>query len=290
MNKILLLGKNGQLGWELNRTLLPLGEVIAVDFPQINLEKPDTYVGLIRDFKPNLIVNPAAYTAVDLAEKEQERARNINAVASRVLAEEARQLDALLIHYSTDYVYDGKAGTLYTEDDAVNPLNVYGLTKLEGERAIQAVGGAHLILRTSWVYSMRMVGGFVSKVLQWSRQQAQLRMVTDQVGCPTWARMLAEVTSFLASRGSEYLRERTGLYHLAGSGHASRFEWAQKILEFDPNKKEQVVTDLLPALTADFPTPAERPLFSAMNCSHFEQVFDLKLPGWVESLKLAMEG
>lgn len=286
---ILLLAKNGQLGWELHRTLLPLGGVTAVEFPKINLEEPDTYVGLIRELKPRLIVNPAAYTDVDLAETERERAMNVNAAAPGVLAEEAKRLDALLVHYSTDYVFDGKKGTPYSEEDAVNPLNVYGRSKLEGERAIQAAGGAHLIFRTSWVYSLRAAGGFAAKVLEWSRRQSRLRMVTDQVGSPTWARMLAETTALLLSRGDRYLRERAGLYHLAGGGFASRYEWAQAILELDPHKQEQTAAELLPAVTADFPAPAERPLFSALDCSKFERTFGLKMPHWKTALELAME-
>lgn len=287
-NRILLFAKNGQLGWELHRSLQPLGEIVAVETPQIDFQNPDTFVPLIRELKPTYIVNPAAYTEVDLAETEQERARSINAVAAGILAEEARLVGALFIHYSTDYVFDGKKGSAYSEEDAANPLNMYGRSKLEGELAIQAMGGAHLIFRTSWVYSLRMAGGFVNKVLQWSRRQTQLRMVTDQIGNPTWARMLAEVTALLASRGDAYLRERAGLYHLAGGGVASRFEWAQAILEFDPHKPEQVARQMLPALTADFPNPAERPFFSALDCSKFESTFELKLPPWKTALQLAM--
>lgn len=288
MPRILLLAKNGQLGWELHRTLFPQGEVLAVDFPEINLEKPDTYVGMIREFKPNIIVNPAAYTAVDKAEDEQERARNINTVSAGILAEEAKKLNAPFIHYSTDYVFDGKKGSLYTEIDSPNPLNMYGRSKLEGEQAIQAAGGTYFIFRTSWVYSMRMMGGFVAKVLEWSRQQEQLRMVTDQVSNPTWARMLAEVTAQIVGREKGYLQERSGLYHLAGGGFASRYNWAQSILEFDPNKNEQTVKEMLPALTSDFPSPAERPLFSALDCTKFENTFNLQLPDWKTALQLAM--
>lgn len=287
--RIFLLAKNGQLGWELHRALPPLGEVMAVDFPDIDLEQPDTFVRLIREFRPALIVNPAAYTAVDRAETERERAMNINAVAAGILAEEANRLHAMLIHYSTDYVFDGKKGMPYTEGDPPNPLNMYGLSKLKGEQAIQAAGGEHLIFRTSWVYSMRMVGGFVAKVLEWSRRHAQLRMVTDQVSNPTWARMLGGITALLAGRGSGYLRERAGLYHLAGGGYASRYDWAEAILEFDPKKEQQTAAEMLPALTADFPAPAERPLFSALDCSRFERTFGLRLPHWADALRLAME-
>ncbi len=287
--RIFILAENGQLGWELCRTLAPLGEIIAVDYPKIDLERPETVCELIREIKPALVVNAAAYTAVDLAETERERAAKINAIAPGLLAEECNRLGAMFFHYSTDYVFDGTKGSPYTESDIPNPLSVYGRSKLEGEQLVRKAGGAHLIFRTSWVYSMRGQGGFISKVMQWSRRQETLRMVTDQIGNPTWARMLAEVAAQIAVRGQEYVAERSGLYHLAGSGFASRLEWAKMILELDPNKQEQITKEIVPALTADFPTPAERPLFSALDCSKFESTFDLKLPGWQSALKLAMQ-
>jgi dTDP-4-dehydrorhamnose reductase len=286
--RILVLAKNGQLGWELNRTLFTLGNLTTGQSFEINLETPDSLVKLIREIKPHFIINPAAYTAVDLAETEAVRAHSVNAVAAGILAEEAKRLNAVLIHYSTDYVFDGSKGLPYSEEDPANPLNRYGLSKLQGEQEIQAVGGAYLIFRTSWVYSLRLKSGFVNKVLQWSRQQSQLRMVTDQIGSPTWARMLAEVTAHLIARGSNYLPERAGLYHLAGAGFASRFEWAHAILELDPNKGEQITTEIAPALSDEFPLPAVRPLFTALNCTKFENTFDLKLPDWKTSLQLAM--
>ena len=166
---------------------------------------------------------------------------------------------------------------------------------MHGEQALQQVGGDHLILRTSWVYayktsagSLRM-GGFVNKVLEWARQQDSLRMVTDQVGNPTWSRMLAEMTAQILARSLEHVREHTGLYHLAGSGFASRFDWAKSILELDPDKKEQRVKELIPSLTSDFPTQAQRPLFSALDCTHFLVTFGLQLPDWKSALRLAME-
>ncbi|MBK8418327.1 dTDP-4-dehydrorhamnose reductase [Candidatus Villigracilis saccharophilus] len=289
MMRIFILAENGQLGWELCRTLAPLGEIIAVDYPKIDLERPETVCELIREIKPALVVNAAAYTAVDLAETERERAAKINAIAPGLLAEECNRLGAMFFHYSTDYVFDGTKGSPYIESDTPNPLSVYGRSKLEGEQLVRKAGGAHLIFRTSWVYSMRGQGGFISKVMQWSRRQETLRMVTDQIGNPTWARMLAEVAAQIAVRGQKYVAERSGLYHLAGSGFASRLEWAKMILELDPNKQEQITKEILPALTADFPTPAERPLFSALDCSKFESTFDLKLPGWQSALKLAMQ-
>ena len=291
MLRILLIGRSGQLGWELQRCLAPLGEVVTYDYPEIDLAKPASLPALMRGVNPQVIVNAAAYTNVDKAESEAELARQINAVSPGVLAEEARRLGAAFIHYSTDYVFDGCKGAPYTESDALHPLNVYGQTKLEGEQAVQAAGGAYLILRTSWVYSLRQ-GGFVTKVLQWAREQETLRIVDDQISSPTWARMLAEATALIIAQGQNdpvgYLTEKAGLYHLAGSGACSRYEWAQAILELDPKKSEQKVRQLLPAKSSEFPTPAERPLVSVLECGKFEQVFGLRLPEWRGALKLAI--
>jgi len=288
MARILLIGRNGQLGWELHRTLATLGTITAVDYPEIDLERPDTYRTLIHQIHPQLIVNAPAYTAVDQAEAEQERAWKVNAQAPGILSEEAHRLNAIFIHYSTDYVFNGKKGAAYVEDDPPEPVNVYGRSKLEGERRVQEIGGDYLILRTSWVYSLRQQTGFAHNVLKWSRQQTSLHIVTDQISNPTWSRSLAEITAQAIARGDDYLRERKGLYHLAGGGLASRFEWAQKILELDPHPQEQTVKEILPARTTDFPTPAQRPLFSALACLHFERTFNLALPPWQEALRLAM--
>ena len=291
MLRILLIGRSGQLGWELQRCLAPLGEVVTYDYPEIDLAKPASLPALMRGVNPQVIVNSAAYTNVDKAESEAELARQINAISPGVLAEEARRLGAAFIHYSTDYVFDGCKGAPYTESDVPHPLNVYGQTKLEGEQAVQAAGGAYLILRTSWVYSLRQ-GGFVTKVLQWAREQETLRIVDDQISSPTWARMLAEATALIIAQGQNdpvgYLTEKAGLYHLAGSGACSRYEWAQAILELDPKKSEQKVRQLLPAKSSEFPTPAERPLVSVLECGKFEQVFGLRLPEWRGALKLAI--
>jgi dTDP-4-dehydrorhamnose reductase len=290
--RLLLLGKLGQLGWELRRALAPLGEVTALDVPEIDLARPEGFLPAAREARPQVIVNATAYTAVDRAESEAGLARLINGEAPGWLAELAKDLGAALIHYSTDYVFDGAKGSPYVEEDAPHPLGVYGASKLAGEQAIAQLGGAYLTLRTSWVYSLRR-DSFVTKVLQWARQQRTLRVVTDQVANPTWARMLAEVTAQLLARAGAdpvgWLRERRGLYHLAGDGYASRFEWAQVALQFDPRREEQVVETLQPALTADFPTPAQRPLFSALDCSRFTAVFGLRLPPWEEALRMAME-
>jgi dTDP-4-dehydrorhamnose reductase len=289
---ILLLGKYGQLGWELRRALAPAGGVIALDYPEIDLVNLSQLREVVRTHQPEIIINATAYTAVDKAESEPELALAINARAPALLAEEALRLGVPFIHYSTDYVFDGSKGSPYLESDPPNPVGVYGQSKLEGERLIQAVGGDILILRTSWVYSLRR-DSFVTKVLQWSRQQLKLHLVCDQVSNPTWARMLAEATGMLLVKGGEHWRdwlgERRGIYHLAGSGYASRLEWGQEILRLDPNKEEQVTKEILPAVTADFPTPAQRPLFSALNCTLFMNTFGLYLPDWQLALQLAME-
>jgi dTDP-4-dehydrorhamnose reductase len=289
MVRILLIGKNGQLGWELHRTLATLGELTAVDYPEINLETPESAQALIRQIRPQVIVNAAAYTAVDQAETERERCRKINAIAPGVLAEEARRLDTFLVHFSTDYVFDGKKGSPYIETDMPKPLNYYGQSKLEGERLVQQAGANYLVFRTSWVYSLRQQGGFVRKVLQWSRQQETLRMVDDQISNPTWARMLAEITSQVLARGGEYIREHAGLYHLSGDGFTSRLEWARLILKLDARRQEQICREILPASTVEFPTPAERPLFSALDCGSFKNVFGLSMPPWQAALASAMD-
>lgn len=289
---ILMLGKYGQLGWELSRTLAPLGVVSAYDFPDIDLRQPEQARALVQQLVPDLIVNATAYTAVDRAESEVETALAINGSAPGVLAEEARRLGIGLIHFSTDYVFDGTMGRPYTEVDLPNPVNVYGESKLAGEQAIQAVDDRYMIFRTSWVYSLRR-SSFVTKVLGWARANDTLRIVDDQISNPTWARMLAEITALWIASGGDDLTGRIGqqrgIYHLAGSGHASRLDWARAILKYDPNPEEQRAKTLLPAASSDFPTPAVRPLYSALNCERFTEAFGLQLPNWEDTLRLAMD-
>jgi dTDP-4-dehydrorhamnose reductase len=290
--KIALLGKNGQLGWELQRTLAPLGEVVALDYPEIDLVQTDQACQIIREIQPEVIVNATAYTAVDRAESEAELAMTINGLAPGKLAQTAAELRAVFIHYSTDYVFDGKKSSAYLESDIPKPLSVYGSSKLAGEQAVTKVNGVYLILRTSWVYSLRR-DSFVTKVLSWARQNRTLRVVTDQHSNPTWARMLAEVSGLMLAKGSPdicgWIGERKGLYHLAGSGCASRYEWAQAIIRHDPRQAEQIIEELQPALTDEFPAPAQRPLFSGLDCSLFFERFGLRLPDWENALKLAMQ-
>lgn len=286
--KILLLGKNGQLGWELQRTLAPIGPLTAIDYEELDLQDFQALRRTLSELRPELIVNAAAYTNVDKAESEAEKAFAINATVPGILAEEATKSKAALIHYSTDYVFDGTKGGPYTEVDEPRPLSAYGKSKLAGEQAIQAVGGVFLIFRTAWVYSLRG-DSFVNRVLKWSRQREALRIVDDQVSNPTWARMLAEVTTQALGRGRDAIHDHPGLYHLAGGGYASRFEWAQEILRLDPKGHEQKTTRIAPASTVEFPTPAQRPLFSALACDFFQDVFQLRVPSWKDTLAQALD-
>ncbi|HNO93482.1 MAG TPA: dTDP-4-dehydrorhamnose reductase, partial [Anaerolineales bacterium] len=289
--KILLFGKTGQLGWELERTLAALGKVHALGQNELDLQDLTALKKVIHTTKPDVIVNASAYTAVDRAEQEKEIAMRVNAEAPGVMAQAAKELRSVFVHYSTDYVFDGHKTTPYEENDKVNPLNVYGQSKLNGEQAVAEARGAHVILRTSWVYSLRG-DGFVSKVLRWARHQETLKIVSDQVGSPTWARALAETTALMLAGSApnpfDYFSERSGVYHLGGLGAVSRLDFAQEILRLDPHKKEQICQRLEPALTADFPTPALRPLTTPLNCSRFSTTFGVNLPTWQGALRLAI--
>jgi dTDP-4-dehydrorhamnose reductase len=290
MTRILLFGKNGQLGWEFQRTLPLLGELTKVDADELDLTDENGLSALIRATAPQIIVNASAYTAVDKAETEADLAHAINARAPQIMSQEALRLNALLVHFSTDYVFDGAKSAAYTENDTPNPLNAYGRGKLAGEQAIQRVGGHYFIFRTSWVYSLRR-DSFVTKVLQWAAKNPELRIVDDQLGSPTWARMLSQASTMALgmaqARGSGWLDEVSGLYHLAGAGGATRFEWAQAILA--ESTLDVRSTRIIPAKTDEFPTPARRPLATPLDCARFERVFGLKVPGWRETLKLAMD-
>ena len=379
--RILLLGNTGQLGRELERALAPVGRITALDYPDVDLRDEAGLRRVVRDGPEaatgggtdggaeanfQIIVNAAAYTAVDSAEDEAEAAMAINGGAPGVLAEEAARSGAALVHFSTDYVFDGAKGSPYVETDAPRPLGVYGKSKLAGEEAVARVGGAYVILRTAWVYTLRRES-YVTKVMRWADEAAKgaargatLAIVDDQVSNPTWARELAEATARLLSSaaggeiaavadtptdpdtgtgthpdtGTEagknkrkhgddsrgkgapgrvgeasatgrnsvnWIRTRAGLYHLAGDGFASRFEWAQEILRLrdevrsrrpEPggaNGGGKGVVELVRAKSGDFRTAAERPFFSALDCAKFESTFGFRLPPWRESLRRAFE-
>jgi dTDP-4-dehydrorhamnose reductase len=289
--KIVLLGKNGQLGWEFQHLLPSLGEVISLGQDELDVSDHRALQKALIELRPNLIINASAYTEVDLAETQTEAAMNINAIAPGIMAETARKTNAVFIHFSTDYVFDGKTNTPYTENDRTNPLNVYGKSKLLGEENIAQAGDAYLILRTSWVYSLRG-NSFVNKVLEWSRKNKTLKIVSDQISNPTWARMLAKTTTQAIAPNQinllDHIQERHGIYHLAGSGYTSRYEWAKQILANDSKPTEQLVQTIEPVSSLEFPTPAVRPLFSALNCEKFTETFSLRLPDWDETLQNAM--
>jgi dTDP-4-dehydrorhamnose reductase len=291
--KILLLGKNGQLGWEAERQLFCLGRVFSYDYPDINFLKPNTILKLIDEIKPDLIYNAVAYTAVDKAEEETEIASIINAEMPGLIAEKCNKLDIPLVHFSTDYVFDGSKGSDYTEEDRPQPLNVYGKTKLDGENNIIDSGSAYLIFRTSWVYSNR-AGGFLKKVMGWAQNNEELRIVDDQIGNPTWARTLAILSTKIIPSSIEeiksFFEQHNGLYHLAGGGNASRLEWTRAIIENLADDFPCKVKRINSAKTSDFPALAIRPLYSALNCDFFQDHFKLRIPDWQETLPLAING
>jgi len=289
--RILLFGCDGQLGAELARSLASLGEMIAVGKKEFDLTQIDKIPAFVDKFHPDIIANSAAYTHVDQAEDELDVAYTLNATVPGVIAEVALKSNIPFIHFSTDFVFDGEKGKPYQEVDTPNPINIYGSSKLAGERAIQAIGGSFLILRTSYLYGFR-ANSFPCKVLAWAREQKVMRIVKDQVGSPTWCRALAEVTASLL-RGKdrnnpEWLAERSGLYHVAGKGSVSRYEWAKRILELDPHPEQQIVEEVLAAHSEEFPTRAQRPKNSALDCSRFEDTFGIILPGWEASLEKAI--
>ncbi len=289
VERILLIGKNGQVGWELRRTLSPLGSVLAVDLPEFDLADPGKAKRFVMELKPQLIVNAAAYTAVDKAESEPELAMQVNGVGPGALAEAAKQLGAILVHYSTDYVYDGTKTQPYVETDKPNPLNIYGRTKLAGDNAIQSTGCAHLIFRVCWVYSVRGKS-FMRTIMHLARQQETLRIVADQIGCPTWARLIAEATSLALKHvlASSHPEQFAGLYHMATVGATSWHGFAEAIIKKMP-QAEVKCTRVVPIPTSEYPTLAKRPAYSVLACRKLADTFGITLPHWTEGLELAME-
>ena len=287
--KILLLGKNGQVGWELCRTLAPLAEVTAVDYPEINFTDVAALRQLVAGINPSVIVNAAAYTAVDKAEKEPELCRQINAVAPGVLAEEAKKIGALVVHYSTDYIFDGTKSSPYVETDAPNPLGAYGRSKLEGDQAVKASGADHLIFRLCWVYGARGQN-FLLTMQRLARERETLRVVGDQFGCPTWSRMIAQATT-LALKQTLAGTDRSafnGDYHLAASGHANWHGFASRIIELMP-EAERKCRKVEEIGTTDYPLPAKRPMYSVLDCGKLKKTFGLKLPDWECSLRQVLD-
>jgi dTDP-4-dehydrorhamnose reductase len=289
---ILLTGADGQVGWELRRTLAPLGRVVAVRRADVDLADEGALRALVRELRPAAIVNAAAYTAVDRAETERELAFAVNATAPGVLAEESARLGVPVVHYSTDYVFDGTKGAPYTEDDPVTPLGVYGESKLAGDRAILVSGAAHLVFRTSWVYAARG-RNFLLTMLRLAHEREELRVVVDQRGVPTPARLIAETTAqvlgrFATGAGFAIPEQRWGVYNLAARGETTWHGFAEAIVALDPRREAQRCRAVTAITTAEFPTPARRPAYSVLEPARLEGAFGVRMPEWREGLELVM--
>jgi dTDP-4-dehydrorhamnose reductase len=288
MTKILLAGANGQVGWELRQTLLPVGEVAAPGRDHLDLADPDSIRRAVREAKPDVIVNAAAYTAVDQAESEPELAMQINGAAPGILAEEAKRLGALIVHYSTDYVFDGTKDRPYVEGDPSQPVNSYGRSKLAGEQAIHASGARHLIFRTSWVYAARG-SNFVRTLLRLARERPELKIVNDQVGAPTWARSLAGMTAEVLGTDDSGLaraRENSGIYHYTSAGAVSWFGFGEAIFAAAARRSTDFrAPKLIPIPAAAYPLPARRPANSRLSTAKLTATFGVAPPAWEEALE-----
>jgi dTDP-4-dehydrorhamnose reductase len=287
---ILIIGKNGQIGSALSDPLRPLGKVTSLGRADLDLTQPDAIRTAIRHYKPAIIVNAAAYTAVDRAESEPDLAMQINGVAAGIIAEEAHRAGALMIHYSTDYVFDGTKSGAYVESDTPNPLNTYGRTKLAGESAIRATGARHYTLRTSWVYSVRGTN-FLTTIIRLSREREELRIVNDQIGAPTPARMIAEITAQLIVRvttQSGRSDPEYGTYHLTASGAVTWFGFAQAILK-RASAPGTASPRLVPVTTREYPLPARRPANSQLDCTRLERALGISMPPWQQGLEQCLQ-
>ena len=296
MTRILLVGKDGQVGTELQRTLAPLGEVTAVDRDTCDLTRPDEVRETVRAAAPQVIVNVAAHTAVDQAESEPELSFALNADAPGLLAEEARRCGAALVHYSTDYVFDGRKGEPYVESDPVNPLGVYGRSKLAGEQAIAATGVPHIILRTSWVYGLHG-RNFLLTMMRLAREKPELRVVADQFGVPNWSAALAQATANIVRiaaarrpRIQDAIGEASGVFHLTGTGRVSWHGFACAIIETLSARDLVPRVPVRPISTAQYPTPAARPANSVLSGAELGSTWNTRLPAWQDSLAECLSG
>lgn len=285
--KILLLGKNGQIGWELQRALAPQGNVIALGREDLDLTDEAAIRQTVREIKPKLIVNAAAYNLVDQAEKEPELAMSINGTAPGILAEEVAKIRGAIIHYSTDYVFDGNKHLPYTEDDIPNPINAYGKSKLAGEMAILKSGSPFLILRTSWVYGLRGKN-FLLTIMKLAHEQKNLRIVNDQIGIPNWSRMIAEVTAQILAQGEVVFSEKKGLYHISAEGHASWFSFATEIVSLIARSGLRL-SKIEPITSYEYRTAALRPSYSVLSSEKLKRQFGLSLPEWRSTLMMALQ-
>ncbi|TDR31567.1 dTDP-4-dehydrorhamnose reductase [Hydromonas duriensis] len=288
--KILITGVNGQVGFELQRALAPLGSLLPISRSQLDLTDGASIVALLDDLKPDIIVNPAAYTAVDKAEADQETARAVNAVAPDLMAQWVEANGALLVHYSTDYVFDGNQAHAYIEEDDVHPQSVYGLTKQQGEVAIIKATKRHVILRTSWVFGA-YGNNFLKTMLRLAAERDALSIVNDQIGSPTSASLIADVTAHIVrdyiAFGEEFIDECTGLFHLTASGESSWHEYAQYVVGLAEHLGVELkvkAKDIKGIPSSAYPTPAKRPMNSRLNTDKIKAVFDLHLPSWQEGV------
>jgi len=285
MSTILLIGNDGQVGYELERTLAPLGKVTAICYPAIDFASPDSITRVVRETRPHLIVNAAAYTAVDKAESDPAMCWKLNTMAPAILADEAKRLGAGLVHYSTDFVYDGTKKSPYTEQDAPNPLGVYGKTKADGDFAIASSGIPHLIFRLAWVYGLRGKN-FLLTLQRLAKEGKPIRVVADQIGCPTWCRSIAEATAAALAkaktdRGVFDLSDFSGTYHCVCAGETSWHGFARAFIPAE--------VPVTPLVTSDYPTPARRPAYSALDCGKLKRTFDITLPTWQAALATCLK-
>ena len=291
-SRIVVIGRIGQVGWELRHRLACMGQITAFDYPEIDFKKPESLLAALRSVEPAVIVNAAAYTAVDKAEDEPAAAMAINGTGPGVLAEEAKRLGSILVHYSTDYVYDGTKQGEYVETDTPNPQNVYGKTKLAGDEAIQASGCEHLILRTSWVYGARG-NNFLLTMLKLAGERSELRIVDDQTGAPTSSECIAQGTANILAQvmgpSGAGLDGRSGVYNLTNTGATTWFGFAQALLTRSAEKLGTSVPNLIPIPTSEFPRPASRPTNSRLSCLRLEETFGVLMPAWEDALALVLD-
>ena len=283
--KILLTGALGQVGWELQRTLSSLGKVVATDRRSLDLTNERAIRAAIRAFRPDWVVNAAAYTAVDDAERDEPAAMWMNAAVPRILAEEVERLSGWMVHYSTDYIFDGSGTRPYREDDPTAPLGAYGRSKLAGELAMAATGANYLLFRAAWIYGTRG-RNFLRTIQRLAREQVGLRVVSDQVGVPTWSRQVAEATALVMAQRPSV--DQMGVYHLAGDDSCSWHTFAEEILRLDPDPRTLTATTVHPITSTELSTLARRPLYSVLDGSHGHEVFGVKLAPWSTQLAICM--
>ena len=291
--KILLFGKNGQVGWELNRSLQPLGEVIALGRKDADFSNPESLRVIVQEISPDIIVNAVAYTAVDKAEEEEELALLTNGDSVKILAEEALKIKALLVHYSTDYIFDGTKESPYNETDKPNPVNAYGRTKLVGELAAQSSGCDYLIFRTSWVYASRG-NNFLLTMLKLAQEREELSIVDDQTGSPTSARLIADITAHCIKQS---VKEKlfgvfsSDIYHMTSSGCTSWYGFTKEIVDLARTglNLQLAIKDIKAITASSYPTPAIRPMSSQLALTKLESVFIIELPDWKTTLQLCIE-